>query len=183
MQRDIWFGSLTAAAVLTHLRPVSPRMPTRNQIGGLLAATVAAVLLARVVWAVGPGRDKGYIEANQQAYPVAAADFLREHRQPGPLYNHFNWGGYLIWALPEYPVGLDGRTNLYGEERLARAFDTWLGADGWERDPDLSAAGVVVAPIKLGKSVIHLTELLRNATDRWRVVYEDDVAVVFVPVK
>jgi hypothetical protein len=75
---------------------------------------------------------------------------------------------------------LDGRTNLYGEERLLRAFRTWNGEEGWDSDPDLLAAGVVVAPKKLETA---LTERLRQATDRWRIIYEDDVAVVFVPVR
>jgi hypothetical protein len=78
---------------------------------------------------------------------------------------------------------LDGRTNLYGEERLARAYRAWNGEEGWDQDPDLLAAGVVLTPKKLGSLEIPLTGLLRAAGDRWRIAYEDDTAVVFVPVK
>ena len=118
MQRDIWFGSLTAATVLMCL-PTVPRAPEdRAQLPGLLAATVLALLLARVVWEAGPGAAKTAAAVNRTQYPAGAVEYVKEHRPPGPLYNHFNWGGYLIWALPEYPVGMDGRTNLYGEERL-----------------------------------------------------------------
>ncbi len=38
----------------------------------------------------------------------------------GPVYNHLNWGGYLIWRWPHLPVAIDGRTNLHGEELLQR---------------------------------------------------------------
>ena len=48
------------------------------------------------------------------------------------------------------------------------------GSPGWDTDPELSAAGVVIAPVKLP-----LTSLLR-LDPRFRLVYEDDVAVVFV---
>jgi hypothetical protein len=143
--------------------------------------TALALLLARAVWEIGPGTSKSAAAVNAEQYPAGAVGYLRDHRPPGPLYNHFNWGGYLIWALPEYPVGLDGRTNLYGEERLARAFRTWTGGDGWDTDQDLSAAGAIIAPIKLGKQEVALTGLLRSATGRWRVAYEDETAVVFVP--
>ena len=116
MQRDIWFGALAAAAVLTRLR--DERLPTeRLRLVELVAAILAALVLARVVWAIGPGRERPAADVNRQEYPAAAAEYVHQHRPPGPLYNHFNSGGYLIWALPEYPVGLDGRTNLYGEER------------------------------------------------------------------
>ena len=70
------------------------------------------------------------------------------------LFNHFNWGGYLIWTLREYPVGIDGRTNLYGEERLQRAYETWCGTEGWNSDSDLLAAGVIIAPKKLNTQLI-----------------------------
>jgi hypothetical protein len=183
MQRDIWFGALTAAAVLTRWKPIPQTAGERTSLAGMLAATALAVFLVRAVWAVGPGRERVAADVNRQQYPAAAVEYVAQHRPPGPLYNHFNWGGYLIWALPEYPVGLDGRTNLYGEERLLRAFRTWNGEDGWDRDPDLLAAGVVIAPKKLGTSEIALTGLMQAAIDRWRVEYEDDVSVVFVPVK
>ena len=38
---------------------------------------------------------------------VAAPDFAAV---AGPMYNSYNWGGYLVWALPEEPVFVDGRT-------------------------------------------------------------------------
>lgn len=179
MQRDIWFGALIAAAVVTRLSMV-PRPEGRWPVVGLAGSVAAAMLLARLIWAVGPGVGLTTDEANRKEYPAGAVEHLREHRPPGPLYNHFNWGGYLIWALPEYPVGMDGRTNLYGEERLDRAFHAWNGDPGWDQDRDLLAAGVVMGPKNLK---VALTDLVRGANTRWRVVYEDDVAVVFVPVR
>lgn len=182
MQRDIWFGSLCAATVLTRL-PAGPRAPTdRPLLPGLVLVTALALVLARGVWNIGPGRLKG-ADANDVRYPTGAVEYLRDHRPPGPLYNDFNWGGYLIWALPEYPVGLDGRTNLYGEERLDRMHRTWYAVADWTDDPDLRAVGVVVAPKpdEHGKSGLPLTQSLRAAPDRWRIVYEDKTAVVFVP--
>jgi hypothetical protein len=144
-------------------------------------ATTAALILARIVWLIVSGPT---IQGKERTdYPVGAVEWVRKHRPPGPLYNHFNWGGYLIWALPEYAIGMDGRTNLYGEERLDRAFRAWTADDGLEADPDLAHAGFVIAPKKLGREDVKLTGLLRAATDHWRVSYEDDTAVVFVPVR
>lgn len=177
MQRDIWFGSIVAAAVITRCRQVKEQyaIPLR----GLVAAILGAIFLARVVWHLGPGADRGADRVNREQYPAGAVAYIREHRPPGPLFNHFNWGGYLIWSLPEYPVGMDGRTNLYGEERLLRAFDTCNGMS-WDTDPELIAAGVVLVPVEMKLALI---DKLRQATDRWHAVYEDKVAVVFVPVR
>ena len=83
--------------------------------------------------------------------------------------------GYLIWALPDYPVAIDGRTNLYGDERLARSMATWEALPGWADDPDLKAAGLVIADRRRA-----LTEVLRLQPKRWQNVFEDERAVVFV---
>jgi hypothetical protein len=175
MQRDIWFGSLVAAMVLTRHVPrptASYRLP-----GELAAAIVAAILLARVVGLL--THRESPAEVNAKEFPAGAVEYLRTNRPSGPIFNHFNWGGYLIWTLPEYPVGMDGRTNLYGEERLLRAFNTWNGRDGWDQDPDLLAAGVILAPKKFQTELL---DLLRASPGRWQVAYEDEVTVVFTPV-
>ena len=107
-------------------------------------------------------------------YPVAAVEYVRANALNGPMFNDFTWGGYLIWHLRDYPVSMDGRTNLHGEARLQRSFDTWGGSVGWENDPELAEAGFVIA----AKSV-PLTDLLRG-DGRFRIAHEDDTSVVFV---
>src|SRR5262249_60320059 len=57
MQRDIWFGALAAAAVLTRLPQVAPSDVSR-QLGRLIFATLAALALTRLVWHVGPGAGR-----------------------------------------------------------------------------------------------------------------------------
>lgn len=42
-------------------------------------------------------------------YPVKAIAFLRTHPSAGEIFNHYNYGGYSIWHLPEKKVFIDGR--------------------------------------------------------------------------
>jgi hypothetical protein len=51
---------------------------------------------------------------------------------------------------------------------------TWRGQPGWDSDPELASAGVVIAGARAP-----LTSLLRR-DDRFRLVYEDPTAVVFL---
>ena len=45
------------------------------------------------------------------ALPVRAVDFIAEKSLPEPLFNPYEWGGYLIWRLyPDYQVFIDSRT-------------------------------------------------------------------------
>lgn len=64
---------------------------------------------------------------SESRFPQGMIDFVRNNRLQGPLFNSYNLGGYLIWALPEIPVFIDGRAfTIYSEEhfhRFIRAYD------------------------------------------------------------
>ena len=71
--------------------------------------------------------------------PVAAVDAIRaKGYYAGPLFNDFNWGGYLIWAL-RMPVSIDGRAAFYGDQAIDRSVATWNAAPDWNSDPELKA--------------------------------------------
>ena len=108
-----------------------------------------------------------------QTFPVKAADFVLQEKLAGPLLNYFDFGGYLIWKLPNLPVSMDGRTNVYGGELVKRNIDVWEGKDGWRDNPDLKSANLVIGPSKLP-----LSYNLKFDPD-FQLVYEDSTAVVF----
>jgi len=107
-------------------------------------------------------------------FPAEAVKFIRSSQLAGPLYNSLDWGGYLIWSLPELPVAMDGRTNLHGDQRIARSLATWNGSTAWEKDPELLQARLIIA-----ETSKPLTYLMRSDR-RYRLVYEDNTAAVFV---
>jgi hypothetical protein len=109
-----------------------------------------------------------------ERYPVAAAAVIEERGYTGPLYNHFNWGGYLIWRLPHLPVAMDGRTNVHGDARMEQSLHTWTGKRGWTNDPELTAGRLILAGADWP-----LASLLR-LDSRFTLVYEDAIAVVFI---
>src|ERR1039458_7411349 len=43
----------------------------------------------------------------------------------GPMLNDYSFGGYLIWAAPEYPVMMDGRTDVYEWSGFLGEFGNW----------------------------------------------------------
>ncbi len=119
--------------------------------------------------------DEARIEAQvAQRFPVQAAAFLRQRSYDGPLYNTFNWGGYLIGNYPEHPVCIDGRTLIHGTVRILHSAKIQHGEEGWQSDPELSAARLLILP-----RTEPISSLLRLDA-RFLVVYEDSVAVVLV---
>ncbi len=106
-----------------------------------------------------------------------AANYLLRNPAPGPLYNTLDWGGFLIWYMPNYPVAIDGRTDLYGDALNERFFKTANGAPSYVNDPYLNQAGVVI--LQRGASLVQFL----GADPRFRLVYQDKLGVVFVRVR
>lgn len=181
MQRDLWYGVLAAGTIVVRNTRISVANEKPIARWHLALAVVLALLVIRIIWEVGLSQGKNFATCHAESYPVAAADYVKSNRLEGPIYNDFDWGGYLIWALPDYPVSIDGRTNLYGEERLIRSMNTWQASEGWETDPALIRARVVIAPKKRENAPTPLTEKLRQHPS-WKKRFEDDVSVVFVRV-
>lgn len=136
-------------------------------ITGVLVLTV--FLKAASVWP-----EAVNMEAVRKQTPVEAAAYLRENDFDGNLLNSYNGGGYLIWAAREYPVFVDGRTDLYGDEIIGEWLGMVNGESGWETVMARREIGVVL--IEKGWALAKLLPLAG-----WEKVYEDESAVIYVP--
>jgi hypothetical protein len=175
-RRDLWLLVTASLAVLaaTDRGPVPTAFHVRLTARRWAAAAVLLTVLGGVLWRIRDLREEHLQQTVARVFPERAAAVVKEKGYSGPLYNDFNWGGYLAWGLPDLEVSLDGRTNLHGDERILRIGNTWAGGPGWQNDPDLAAAGLVVADVQTPLAGLLLGD------DRFRLEYEDDVARVFV---
>jgi hypothetical protein len=175
-RRDLWFVVLASLAILARSEagpaPVDERVVWTKP---RLAFLAGALLLVAIVTAVAQDLTPARLEAEvADRFPARAAAAVEQGGYSGPMYAHFNWGGYLIWRLPALPTSIDARSNLHGGERLQRCQRTWHGVPGWHDDPDLSRAGVVIL-----EANAPLAGLLRT-DPRFALAHEDPLAVVFV---
>jgi hypothetical protein len=148
-----------------------PSCSRREERHDLIAALIILIALAVGIACFHRQSLSGEIA---EGFPVRAADFIARERLAGPMYNLFDWGGYLMYALPEIPVGIDGRTAVHGQERVLRNWATVYCRRGWQDDPELARARLVVLPKDCPLSAL----LAHDA--RFRRVYRDEVAAVFV---
>ncbi len=180
--RDSWFLCIAASALIADswgkdrgkdLGDEVDREPgeTFPQKAGLAAALALFIYLIALNTAF---NTRGLDAAMSGEFPIKAVNFLRQNPQPGPLYNTFDWGGFLTWYMPDYPVAIDGRTDLYGDELDFIFFNSERGDDSYVNDPYLNEAGVVL----LDRSK-PLANILRG-DQRFQTIYEDPLAVVFV---
>ena len=174
-RRDLWMIVLAALTILPPGRKRDSGIGRKRSLPVSLSPCLLVFLLAVLLW-----RGKGLTEERLRQeeardFPARACEEVVRRGYSGRLYNHFNWGGYLIWKLPRLQVSIDGRTNLHGEQRIDQSLRTWRGILGWHDDPELAAAQVVL--IDADSALASLLRLDR----RYELIYEDERAAVFVP--
>jgi len=170
--RDAWFICIPAAACIADF-PASEAECDRPESWFEKTGVAAAVVLLLVLFSRGTNfNQRGFDRAISSQYPVNAINFLRRNPVPGPLYNNLNWGGFLMWYMPDYPVAIDGRNDLYGDD-LVRLFFKTQNADSYDTDPYLDEAGVVLLDSRLP-----LAKIL-TVDPRFQLVYRDEIATVY----
>ncbi|HZU97816.1 MAG TPA: hypothetical protein VFF73_14035 [Planctomycetota bacterium] len=170
-RRDSWTLAIGATALIPRPRATAPRLTPLP----VLALIGALALLAGLLGRAGEVSEARYRALEAASFPEEAAAFIRGNRLPGPLWNAFNQGAFLIWRLPEHPVSIDGRTDVHDAARVARNLKTCNASPGWSSDPELVRARIVLVP-----SDFPLAEALRSHP-AWRLLHEDAVACVFAP--
>ncbi len=150
------------------------RLP-RTGLYGALNWLLLVLLLGAGAYKFSLAVDPSAIEqARRASLPVGAVEFIEQTHPPQMLFNSYNWGGYLIWALRDYPVYVDGRTDLYTDSLLRTYIQVAFAQDGWQAA--LDEAGIQTVLVESGSP---LAAVLAGSRD-WSLVYQDAVARVFV---
>ncbi len=175
-RRDLWFIVVIALPIIAEIFVSSVTSSERFAMTKFRIALITGTL---IVGAITIGWKRDISEAHLESvvaeqYPAAAIAVVEERGYPGPLYNDFDWGGYLIWRLRAIPVAMDNRTNVHGEDRIRRSVEAWAGLNHWDTDAELRSARLIIASQRKA-----LASLLR-LDSRYALVYEDKTAAVFV---
>jgi hypothetical protein len=111
---------------------------------------------------------------NNQMLPVKAAKFLLDNHLDGKILNHFNFGGFLIYSLPQ-KIFIDGRTEVIGEEMFYQYSILWNQID---KKPIIGKYNpeIIIFPHQNEFLWVHY---LRSDT-MWRLTYTDELAAVYL---
>jgi hypothetical protein len=141
----------------------------------VLLVVVALAALAKVALALPSAANQAQLA---KVLPVDAADYVRRTHPAGKMFNSYNFGAYLTWALyPDYPVYVDGRTDLYNDPFLREYLDVSLGRPGYAAT--LQKYGVNLVLVEANSL---LGDRLKENPD-WQETYSDKVAAVYERVK
>jgi hypothetical protein len=109
------------------------------------------------------------------ANPVESLAYIKRAGLSGRMMNSYIYGGYLIWAAPEYKVFVDGRGDIFESAGVLTEYLEWLGV---ETDPRslLDNYHINFCLLSRDAPVAHVLPLLPG----WKLVYSDKVSSVFV---
>lgn len=174
--RNVSFFATVATPVLSELGANALRergwLQARRAMVTPRASRLNIVLVGLVVfgvglYALGVLLPTTVEQAQERFLPINAAEYVNENNPPGPMFNSYNWGGYLMFAAPQYKVFIDGRTDLYGDF-LSTYYNTAQGWEGWQDVLNQYDIRLVVVEATSG-----LADVLRDSPD-WTLAYEDE---------
>jgi hypothetical protein len=180
--RNTYLLSIIAPAmILDYGQPIlearfpgwSPGKSASRMMGIVNSAVLAVATIAIAVSVVLNNTPASIAATVRREVPVDAVAFLSRNPGWGNMLNAYNWGSYLLWHLPSYPVFVDGRTDLYGDELLNQYLSVVNARAGWQDILDTWNIRVVF----LDPSAPILQVLI---TQGWQVQYHDDQSVILL---
>ena len=133
-------------------------------------------------------------------YPCAAVAYIKEHPSLLNLkwFNNYNFGGYLIWTLPQARLYIDGRMPqskyqdnsllenymaLYNSPRVLDLLDKAnISFIFWKKtstssQPSLMDRLMLLKPAS-SKAKISFDQAINNSP-KWRLIYQDDASLLW----
>jgi hypothetical protein len=159
---------LLAGAIPTSLRPTSP---SSSALAGRRGIGQSVAVLSVFIAATGASVIRGYAHENLAIAPSSALAAARQAGLSGPVFNDYDFGGYLIFE--GVAPFVDGRIDLYGDGFM-RSYAAALAAEG-------DALPRLLDRYRIAWTLLRPDEPSANALDRdpaWERTYADESAVV-----
>jgi len=162
-------GIVVPAILVSHFGRISTYNPEheRNLLNAGILVAVAAIII------LGFPTEQDLSAQVEQFFPAGAANYLRDHPVAGKMFNEYEWGGYLEWALPQTRTFIDTRTEIFEYSGVLRDYVAISTFERTEELLDQYDISYVIYP-----NGTPLSYFLSKSA-RWRCLYEDKLAIVY----
>lgn len=138
-----------------------------------LNAVFSAVLLALIAYRW-PTTQKIHDDLAKKM-PLGGMHYLQAHAATGDrVFNHYMFGGWMIWSEPSIPTFVDSRTDIFEYKGVLADYLDAIALKDSLAIVDRYHAKYIFFPSKDDP----LTYLIRQSRN-WHVVYDDGVSCVF----
>ncbi len=118
--------------------------------------------------------QQGRIAPSEKHHPIAAIRAVEKAGITGPVYNQYNFGGYLIFS--GIPVFIDGRADMYGDDFMERYLEAYRLRQTSNLEKLLDKYKVRWTVLGPNAPAVTLLDHLPG----WRRLYADGTAIVHV---
>jgi hypothetical protein len=120
-------------------------------------------------------------------YPKSAVNFIEERNLSNNVFTSFNWGGYMLWKMPQRKTFIDGRMTYWEQNQAPYQEST----DAFSEYNDILAG---ITSIDEAIQKYHIRTILLPKKDPYKplqefrmrmsklgfsIVYQDDIAIVY----
>ena len=134
-----------------------------------LVSILASAVVVALIYAPNPPK-KFRAEFDPDVYPAKALESLRSD-PAARIFSNDEWGDYLIYT--RHRVFVDGRSDFYGDDFEDKYIDVMNVKYGWEQTLARFNVDTVLLPPSAP-----LAGALKES-QKWRVAYDDGIALVF----
>jgi hypothetical protein len=180
IQRESWMVALLAVTILADAIARMARDRESQDTSREWWEHAACAVIVTAILVLGAFRlpHQDALQARlSQTFPVKACDYISGQHLPQPLFNEYSWGSFLTWYLPEYPVPIDSRLELYGNELTQGYFKVIAGGERLDAYPALGNAQTLLLPKQSG--MVKALTTLPTLSSQYRLAYSDELAAVF----
>ena len=177
-RNTILVGLIAPIVIVTYLpwkRALSPLVPFATSvllIGAGMATSWGAAFQFR---------------AAEWRYPAGAAEFLHAHNITGPIFNTYEYGGYLIWKMwPQERVFIDGRSlseSLFQDYgRILYNVEEAGGKSAQQLLDQYGIQTIVMNTFEYSQGLVYrlAPSLADPRQAEWKLVYDDPTAIVLM---
>lgn len=183
MARAVKFFPIVGFFALVYMVRLSGLLEVKKKLG-LLALIIFLFWSGRVIyqnlWYASELPNWDYSRLINET-PEDLVKYLKEHKLPGPIFNDYLIGGYLMWSLyPDYKVFIDPRQGPYANTGVWTDFQKY--ANTLPLTQERLKEFTDKYPFKI--ALIHYgyikqIEWLMSSPD-WKLLYFDRVAAVII---
>jgi hypothetical protein len=158
---------------LAGFREAASDFGATDRIARFHLVSAAAMGLVALLIASPSATGKLKPEYDPKRYPSQALSVLRADPH-SRIFTDDEWGDYLIYQLyPGHKVFVDGRSDFYGQDFEQKYLDLMNVKYNWEHYLEQYNVDTIVL-----STTTPLASTIKESS-RWRVIYDDEIAVVF----
>lgn len=174
----LFFISLPYVLLTFNYQKHSIWMKITNVFVGLLLVGESLFYLSGAYYGLTYRSWTPSLEFTENAKP--AMDFVMSHNLPGPIFNNFNIGSYIIYrGYPKYKVSIDGRPEAYPASYFTQTYLPTL-ADYKKFKAEQRNTKIIIFSImdQNSETINFFNNVIRDKA--WNIVFLDQFMIVLV---